>query len=266
MIFIVTILLDGIKFLPIQLATFNRLKTPWRWIVVEGQSKSSGCTSWCADMPARLSTDGSHEWLKEVSRNHPNVIHAYEPLWDGKLAMFNRATRIMSELAASYPNETHTVLQCDVDELWRHDQIDKIHATFEASPSFFFMRFWCRYFLGPNLVITNRGNYGNHQAYEWTRAFRWFQGFHFTRHEPPQVNVHPHAPGFTNDQTERMGLVFDHQAYFYESQVVYKEKFYQYPNAVEQWRALQAETRLPCLASKHLTWITDGATVDRLYK
>jgi hypothetical protein len=264
MLFIITIVLDGMKFLPIQLATFNRLKIPWRWIVIEGQARNVNCTAWTAEMPPRLSEDGSTQWLTEMRWNHPNVIHAKMPSWNGKLEMFNYAMTIIHAQKEKIGAGDAVVMECDVDELWEAIQLETIVQFFETSADYQRMQFHCRYFLGPNIIITSRNTYGNHDAYEWYRAWRYFQSFKFLKHEAPEVNSPP-GKTLDADTTEAMGLVFDHQAYFYEDQVRYKEKFYQYPNAVEQWRALQSAPK-PCRVGDYLKWVTDGAMCDRVVK
>lgn len=265
MLFIITVVLDGMNFLPAQLATFNRLKTDWRWIVVEGTSKATNCTAWCADQPPGVSKDGSHSWLKEIAEHHPKVIHAYEESWDGKIAMFHRATRIIDELASSHPGE-HVVMEIDADELWLAEQLDKIVTIFANNPSFHWMRFWCRYFLGPNIAITTRNTYGNRSEFEWARAWRHLYGFRFLKHEPPIVNHPLGLLGLDCNQTERMGLRFDHQAYFYQSQVRHKEQFYKYAGLNAQWLRLQRNTSWPARVGDFLTHVTDNAMCDQIWE
>lgn len=265
MIFIITIVLDGLKFLPIQLATFNKLTTPWRWICVEGQAANVNCTAWTAKMPPRLSIDGSTHWLAEVSKYHPNVTHIPQTLWEGgKLEMFNAAMAKIHALAGELGVKDATVMEIDADEQWTPSQLELIAGFFRTSSDYQRMQFKCQYHVGPNLVITTENTYGNNLEYEWFRAWRYFPQFRFLRHEAPVVNS-PEGKTLDCHTTERMGLKFCHQSYFYESQAEYKMRFYQYPDALNQWRALQAAPK-PCRVGDYLKWVTDGAMCDNIFK
>jgi hypothetical protein len=265
MIFFISICLDGAKFLPIQLATFNQLKIPWKWIIIEGTAAPVGCTSWVAEMPPRLSNDGSTEWLTEARRYHPNVIHMARPSWQGKLEMFNYAMSIVHDQQSRIKAECPIVFECDLDELWKPEQLTKVWELFLNCPAYNRMQFNCQYHLGPNVVVTSDDTYGNHHAYEWYRAWRYHPRFQFLRHEAPEVNG-PAGKTFDWAMTQKMGLRFIHQAYFYESQAEWKEKYYKYHGALEQWRALQANKEWPTKAKDFLRWITDETTVDLLNK
>jgi hypothetical protein len=265
MIYLITIVKDGMKFLPIHLAAFNRLTVPWKWIVVEGTAKPVGCTSWCADMPMGVSTDGSHEWLEEVSARHPNIVHLYRDAWAGKLPMFHAATDAIArfdEIIAD-TSITRIVHEVDVDEIWTHRQLEDIWHLYDCTPDLFRMQYLCQYHLGPNLVVTSENTYGNHLEYEWFRTWRYQKGFQFIRHEPPVVNCQTGRRTLTPDEHD---FRFVHQAYFYESQVAHKEKYYKYPGAVDQWRRLQANAKWPTKAKDFLGWIKDETVIDLLHK
>jgi hypothetical protein len=267
MIYFITICLNGMPFLPIQLATFNRLRIRWKWIVIEGTAKPLGCTSWCAEMPPGMSSDGSHEWLTEVARNHPNVVHRYSIEWKGKLPMFQEAASIIHELDnAVDQDKTRVVMEIDADELWQPEQLDRIYRLFDTGRHIERMQFLCRYFVGPNIVVVSKNTYGNHEAYEWRRAWRYAKDFQFTRHEAPETTVDNRGytlRAFNHYPDGR--LTFDHQAYFYESQVAHKERYYKYPGAVEEWRRLQANTTWPVKARDFLSWIKDETVLDVLH-
>ena len=82
-----TIVLDGMPWLPMQLAMMQRLKCDWLWAVAEGVADNVADTGWCKKIPPRLSNDGTGGWLREISDNHPNVFHFNAELWPGKAAM-----------------------------------------------------------------------------------------------------------------------------------------------------------------------------------
>ena len=54
-----TIVLDGMPWLPMQLAMMQRLKCDWLWAVAEGVADNVADTGWCKKIPPRLSNDGT---------------------------------------------------------------------------------------------------------------------------------------------------------------------------------------------------------------
>ena len=264
MLLIITIALDAMPFLPTQLSTFNRLSCGWRWYVIEGRAKNLHDTSWCAEMEPRLSTDGSHEWLLDVAGKHPNVTHIHKPYWNGKIEMFHAAVEQIHKLRPDSHGPSSVVLECDSDELWTKPQLERIHDFFLNCPAYNAMQFKADYFLGPNLHVVSDQCYGN-RGTEWLRAWRFHDRFAFIRHEAPEV-VSSKGKLFTRDQTERMGLVFEHYSYVYRSQLVEKQSFYGYKNCVQEWEALQRNTEWPIDASKFCSWIPAGCIVDRVNK
>ncbi|HEY0455673.1 MAG TPA: methyltransferase domain-containing protein, partial [Verrucomicrobiae bacterium] len=66
---------------------------------------------------------------------------------------------------------------------------------------------------------------------------------------------------FLHKETDALDLVFQHYAYATEAQLQFKEQYYGYPNAVAEWKKLQA-AKLPARLSDHLTWVKDGAMVN----
>jgi hypothetical protein len=254
---ILTIVLDGMPFLPIQFTTFNRLACDWTWHIVEGAAANVHCTSWCRPQPPRLSRDGSHEFIGSLS-THPRVRSIAREWWPGgKVEMCNAGIEGITEPGL--------LLQVDMDELWSADQIDRIVDLFSRPPrglSFSAARFFCRYFVGPNLVTLGEECYGNNPG-EWLRAWRLAPGARFTQHEPPRFEG---ADEHLDRETTRgLGLVFDHYAYAFESQVAYKEQFYGYEGAVAHWRRLQANDVWPARLREFLPWVDDRALATSLH-
>lgn len=256
---ILTIVLDGFPFLQMQLATFNRLECDWTWNIVHGAAANTGSTSWCKPQEARLSTDGSSEFLNSL-RLHPRV-RLYQSQWwpGGKDQMCNAPLDSIKEPCV--------LLEIDVDELWTAKQIDKIVWCLDdgAPPhSNHAMLFKCRYFVGPNIVTVGMDCYGNNPG-EWARAWLFEPGQRFLRHEPPILSGD--RPGvIPRDVTAAAELVFDHWAYVFPHQVAYKEQFYGYPNALAHWRRLQHNTKWPCRLKDFLPWVDDRAKADLLFK
>jgi hypothetical protein len=261
---IVTIVLDGMPFLPMQLACFNRLRCDWHWYISHGAADNTHDTAWCKKQHPRLSSDGSTKFLAEL-RGHPRISIYEKPLWDGKTEMVN----------AGLPNITEpcVLMQIDVDELWTPEQIDTIVEVFEndgrgkASE----MRFFCRYFVGPNIVTVGENCYGNNPG-EWIRVWRFEPGMRFLKHEPPVMNHITDGCSVPREDTRNgwkgcEGVVFDHWAYVFESQVAYKERFYGYTDAVKHWKRLQAHPGpWPVKLADFLPWCDQRAQADRLHK
>lgn len=258
-----TIVKDGFPFITNHINVFNRLTVPWQWICVEGTSRAVRDTSWCQEMPARLSIDGTTEYLAALAKDHPRVFHIKQASWEGKTAMCNAALNHV---------KPGLLWQVDADEIWTSNQIETVYEAFSRNPQHTWAHFYCRYFLGPNIVITSRDTYGN-RAGEWARVWRIpedVSGLYWVKHEPPvlysPVMDYWHGNVVTREQTEAMGLVFSHYAYTTEQQVAWKETFYGYSGALAQWRRLQAHKHFPVRASDFLAWIKDDTMCDRLYK
>ncbi len=255
MIHFFTICLDGMPFITNHLPVFNRLTVPWAWTVVEGVARNVACTRWCKTIYPRLSQDGTTEYLNSI-KGHPRVkIHRREE-WAGKIEMVN--------LALAGMTTPGILMQLDADELWLPHQLEQIAWMFRQNPTKNCARFFCRYFVGGNLAITSRGTYGNKPG-EWLRAWRFSPGMSFLSHEPPVLSdLKENA--FTQEETERMGLVFDHYAYATEAQVAFKESYYGYRDAVVQWKTLQTHQKFPVKLKNFLPWVRDNAEADLLIK
>jgi hypothetical protein len=240
---IVTIVLDGMPFIAQHLQTFNRLKVPWEWHIVEGAAANTHCTKWCKPQAARFSKDGTSEYLDSIAA-HPRVHLYRKPLWDGKVEMVNAP---LADI-----NSACVLLEVDCDEFWTAEQIEALVKLFASDESRTHAMFWCRYFFGPHLVMTSRNCYANNPAQDWKRAWRFRPGDKFLTHEPPHLSGE--AEPFMHEATEKAGLVFDHYGYAQRSQVEFKEAFYGYKGAVNHWQKLQgvkAEAKL----SDYLPWV-----------
>jgi glycosyltransferase involved in cell wall biosynthesis len=251
---IATIVLDGMPFITCHLPVFNKLPFDWQWDIAEGVSKPVADTSWVKPIPSRLSNDGTTRYLDSIAQ-HPRVRIHRQPEWPGKCAQINACCEGV--------NEGDVVLQVDSDEIWTARQIELIVRMLTSGSNRNGMIFRCRYFLGPDIIINSKEGYGNHEAYEWRRAWLAPKDFRFVKHEPPEVNFPVRLIG--QEECENMGLVFDHFSYATEAQVFQKEIYYGYKGAVLQWTALQRNTQWPVKVSKFLSWVKDDSTCTKLY-
>ena len=254
-----TICLDGFPFLPVQFAHFNALPptVDWQWSICEGAAMNVNCTQWCRPQEARLSRDGTTAFLNSL-KGHPRIKVHQQPRWMGKLEMVNTCLADFKEPGI--------VLEVDSDELWLPNQLQTLLDLFTAFPKIGSAHFFCRFFVGPNILITSTHSYGNRPT-EWARCWRWTPQLKALSHEPP-VMVGFAGECATREQTLELGLVFDHYSWAFESQVDYKEKFYSpaYRDAVKHWRRLQANTQWPILdLSQWLPWVDRGVTADLLH-
>lgn len=261
MITFFTLVLDGMPWICHHYPVFCQLNIPWRWIVVEGVADAVNCTSWCAKIPPRLSNDGTNEYLRHLCAKDTRVTHYSAPLWGGKVAMCNAALSLITEPCLLW--------QVDSDELWSAQQIEETVQLFDRANPASAAMFRCRYFVGPDRYIKGRNCYGNHEAYEWKRVWR-FQGGKFLSHEPPKLTHE--TVTLTQDCTEQCGLVFDHMAYATRKQMEFRAEYYAgstnpnahlWRNCVEGWDRLQ-KAELPCKLQDYFKWVDSAAVVVRI--
>lgn len=271
-----TIVLNGKPFIEHHAEVFSQIDGPWHWHIIEGVGTHVGDTSWCAKRGGAvtsaihangLSNDGTTAAIDAIKARYPNNVTVYRKppggFWNGKLEM------VSAPLANIH--EPCILWQVDVDEIWTAEQIKTGRRLFAERPLARSAYFRCHYFVGPDRVITSRDTYGNHTSYEWLRAWRFTPGCRWLAHEPPRLHVPNPAGGTTDlaeihpimhDETEAAGLVFQHFAYTTEAQLRFKETYYGYAGAVEQWRGLQAADSFPVRLADHFGWVRDGAVVE----
>ena len=248
-----TIVLDGMPYITWHLPMLNRLRCDWVWHIIEGVALPKACTTWCRPIEPRLSNDGTTEYLDSIAA-HPRVRIHRKAAWNGKIEMVNVPMGLLDSQCL--------LLQIDSDELWQAGQIETIRQMFIREPEKNHALFTCRYFVGQNLAVTKRGGYGNRNG-EWLRAFRVEPGMAFSSHEPPVIaDLAPSA--FMPEETERLGLVFDHYAYATLKSVQFKEDYYGYKGAVAAWERLQANREWPARLRNFLPWVDTDSLVEQV--
>lgn len=252
---IATIVLDGLPWIACHLPVFNKLPFDWEWHIAEGVSKPVADTAWCRPIKPRLSADGTSQYLESIS-SHPRIKVFRREEWNGKTEQINAC------VSGVKPGDV--VIQIDADEIWSARQIEMIVRLLTSGGTENGLSFWCRYFVGPDIVITTRDCYAQHKDWEWRRAWRASDGFKFAKHEPPEVNSPVAWHG--NEATATYGLVFDHYAYATRKQAEFKAEYYstEYKDAVQQWQRLQGNTVWPARLCDFFPWVKDKTMVDRL--
>lgn len=249
-----SIVLDGLPFLPLIWSELRKLpkEIEWNWVVVEGVAHPYHCTRWVAAQKARLSNDGTTEFLRSVDEFDERVIHVTRfGGWKGKIEMVNYPLTVAR--GSGYYKDEFLLWQMDSDELFTAEQIHCVWDMFRTNPQKNAAYFWCRYFVGADKIITTRNCFGNNSSYEWLRVWKIKPGMLFRTHEPPVIDGLKLNP-FTHAETEARGLVFNHYAYATRAQVAMKEVYYAGPNnpnarfykgLTERWERFQQEKTWP---------------------
>lgn len=265
-----TLVLDGEPYIEQHYARFCELDKhgiSWRWVVVEGVAALRHDTAWSLPNGGRIpqkyvdghSLDGTVEYLRDLAAQDSRVVLIQKPepgqYWDGKIEM----------VRAAQPNSTCLLWQIDSDELWDPAHILKVHELFMKDPNLCAAQFYCRYYVGPDLVLENIGLWGNNPNQEWWRVWRWDPLCEWVSHEPPVVRFPVGSPVkvLTCEETVQHGLIFDHFAYATRAQVEFKEQYYGYQGAVDAWERLQHVPK-PCGLQDFFPWAYGNPKVQRI--
>jgi glycosyltransferase involved in cell wall biosynthesis len=271
-----TIVLNGEPFIRYHAEVFKQLPFKWHWHIVEGVADLKHDTAWSLQLGGRItdelhrdgySKDSTTEYLDEIASQYPKNVTVYRKpkgsFWNGKREMVNEPLFNIHEECLLW--------QVDADELWTVEQICTAQQMFVDNPDKTAAFYWCWYFVGENLVISTRNCYAQNPQQEWLRTWRYKPGSVWVAHEPPRLaeplpngqwrdiaSVNP----FTHEQTEQLGLVFQHFAYVTPEQLQFKEQYYGYKNAVAQWQKLQEQTQFPVLLRQYFPWVGDATQVN----
>lgn len=272
-----TIVLNGEPFIRYHIDVFKQLPFKWHWHIVEGVADLKHDTSWSFFLGGSVtdeihnqgcSKDGTSEYLDELAQQYPENVTIYRKpageFWDGKREMVNAPLESIQEECLLW--------QLDVDELWTVEQICTGRHLFIAHPGKTAAFYWCWYFVGEDLVISTRNCYTQNPQQEWLRTWRFKPGYFWAAHEPPVLvetlpdgqlrNIAAVDP-LTHAETEEKGLIFQHFAYIMPEQLQFKEQYYGYNNALQQWQTLKQEKRFPVLLREYFGWVGDDTLVDR---
>jgi hypothetical protein len=212
-----------------------------RWIVVEGASKSTFCTSWCKAMPTEyhnngFSVDQTSYLLESLEKTDKRLTYIRpNGLWDGKVAMFNAALDLIKNPCFLW--------EIDIDEYWTEDSMsgaEDILNNLNANIGLFA----CDYLLSDNIIV--RGDWGESTTHGYRRLWKYSPGSRFTSHEPPVLeNTSTAVPPYLMPR-------FKHLSYYYESDVIFKSKWYTLHEKIhEGWKDItNGNIKLPCNVSQ----------------
>ncbi|WP_445176620.1 FkbM family methyltransferase [Microcoleus sp.] len=271
-----TIVLNGQPFIHYHIDVLQQLPFKWHWHIIEGVAEQKHDSAWMLSLGGKItdelhcrgrSKDGTSEYIDEIARLYPKNITVYRKpediFWEGKREMVNAPLENI--------NQECLLWQLDVDELWTAEQICTARQMFINHPEKTAAFYWCWYFVGENLVISTRNCYAENPQQDWLRTWRFKPGAFWASHEPPRlVEALPNSEcrdvaavnPFLHEETEKQGLVFQHFAYVTLEQLRFKQIYYGYKNAVVEWMALQAQTKLPVALGNYFSWVQDETRVD----
>ncbi len=251
MLNIFTIVLNGAPFIERHHKQLDKLDFPWRWTICEGPSLAVADTSHCNTLTADWfdadgsSVDGTAAYLDFLAHSDHRVKVLRRPMWKGKTAQCNAALETF--------DRGGVLMQVDSDELWTAGQFATVYNVLQKHPTHNAATFWCRYFVGPDLVLATVPGYANNPKYEWRRAWKFDPGDRFETHEPPVL--HGKTNYIPQDTMARLGCVFDHASYCTLEQMEMKAAFYAHmPGLLDGWQRMQStlppfslKERLPCV-------------------
>lgn len=197
------------------------------WVVVEGQARAGGSTSWCRNLglPAR-STDGTHEYLLSLSQIHPKLKYFSKGShWNSKDQQVNKAIEIVKMIT-----DKCYLWQVDCDEQYNGYDLPKAEKYLEESGliagQFKFNHFLCKNDKGQQLIARGAWGDGSH-----IRLWKW-SGEWFVSHEPPKIEGQTEAA--------EIPIRYNHYSYFFEKDVMFKSMYYKYPNLYKYWSKLKS--------------------------
>ncbi|ACB49867.1 glycosyl transferase, group 1 [Crocosphaera subtropica ATCC 51142] len=271
-----TIVLNGQPFIEYHINVLRQLPFKWHWHIIEGVAELRHDTAWSLAAGGEIlekihnqgcSVDGTTEYLDNLQQQYPDNITIYRKqkgqFWDGKREMVNAPLTNIKEDCLLW--------QIDVDELWTVEQIIQAKELFNKHPEKTSAYFWCWYFVGEKLIISSRYCYTQNPHQEWLRVWRFQPGDSWEAHEPPRL-VRSQPDGqiqdvakinpFLHKETEKYGLLFQHFAYVTPDQLDFKESYYGYENALQEWKDLQEATDFPVFLKDYLSWVSDNTIAE----
>ena len=202
------------------------------WVIIEGASLPTGSTSWCKNIFTESgSEDNTINSIQELTQEYKNITYVprnNNEFWPNKDEQVNAGIKILQDYLTKNNLEECFLWQIDIDEQWSAEQLKQAESELIEHKGKTGC-FLCNYFVGPGLVAV--GKWGEGRSGPYRRLWHW-KGELFKTHEPPVLEG-KNGPGLL------LKPKFNHYAYFFEKDVIFKEKFYGYVNLVNNWKRLQ---------------------------
>lgn len=249
-----TLVLNGFPFIKKQAEIIPEIFDEWH--IIEGATLPLKDTAWCKNIDQKfysdkkLSIDGTTEFIDKIVDNKKIFVRRKFDFWNGKTEMCNQIESKM---------ENCILMQFDVDEIWSKQVLKEVLEFSKNNEGFDGMLFKCNYYVGSNILVQNENCYGNNPG-EWSRLWKIKNKTNWEKHEPPMIKGLKNF--ISRDFTKKNGWIFDHYAYVLEEQIKFKENFYGYKNAFNQWKSLQLNNNFPCQLKDYLQWVNDHSIVD----
>jgi len=262
-----TIVLNGMPFIRYHIRMLQSLPFDWHWHIVEGVADLKYDTQWSIALGGKivdkihnngLSNDGTTEYLDLLKQLFPNKISVYRKgngnFWDGKVDMVNAPI--------SYLPDNCILWQVDVDEFWDLKSINRMIKMFKDDKEKMAAYVYCHYFVGPKKYVASMNTWATLPE-DWLRVFRFYKGFHWKKHEPPTLvdkdgKDWGREKFISRDDTLRNGISFQHFAYVDYKQVEFKEIYYGYSGAINNWKKMQNTNGEEINPRKFLPWAGDA--------
>jgi hypothetical protein len=241
-----TPVLNGMSFLKKQ---YNFIPNMFdHWYIIEGvlNNKNDGCHNGNVVVDQFvdknfLSIDGTTEYLDSIKCNNISIIRKNKP-WDGYVEMANAIMNNVEDCILFY---------IDVDEFWDKDTVLDVSKFLEKS-SVNTLKFMCYYFVGKDRYVFEQNKFGNNW-FEWMRAWRIDQKMNFKTLQPPELYNNNDIKFLEKNETFARGWAFTHYAYALEEQIIFKEKFHNHANLLNNWKNLQKVPKgTDCLLSDYI--------------
>lgn len=220
------------------------------WVIVEGAALPTGSTSWCKDVfNSSGSQDKTIQFIEELCKKHSNVVYVpriADKAWPNKDVQVNAGIKILKNYLKNSNLSKCFLWQVDIDEQWSKELLEQAESELIENNGKTGC-FLCNYFVGSNLVAV--GDWGEGKSGPYRRLWMW-EGEEFSTHEPPKLNG-KNGPGLL------LRPRFNHYAYCFEQDVIFKEKYYGYNNLIQNWRKLQ---QIKIANSIHISALLDRNT------
>ena len=251
-----TLVLNGMPYIKDQFDILPHVFDEWH--IIEGATTPVKDTGWCKNIDERfytedkLSNDGTTEFIDKIVDNKKIFSHRKHDFWNGKLEMCQQIDHLIGG---------NIVMQFDVDEIWSINILREVLDYAKTMEEADGMLFKCNYYVGPDLITFGENCYGN-KGNEWCRLCKPKINSTWISHEPPRIT---NCTSFLSQAfTYKKNWTFNHFAYALESQLQFKENFYGYTGAVNQWKRLQNHEEFPANLNKFLPWVDNKVQVIRL--